>query len=126
MAARQWATVNLKSKTTGRKQVIEAKKVAAGDAGLLNLISQYSLPKLLNQPRNLRSGIYRGGRTPLDIFDKVHSGINGSGMPGVADSIVSQEDKWKLVAYVLSLPYKPGGGLINKEDQASAIVKETN
>ena len=34
-------------------------------------------------PRNLRQGIYRGGRRPLDIYRRIYAGINGVPMPGV-------------------------------------------
>jgi len=32
-------------------------------------------------PRNLRRGIYRGGRRPLDLYYRIHAGINGAPMP---------------------------------------------
>ncbi|MEM9660647.1 MAG: cytochrome c, partial [Planctomycetota bacterium] len=60
-------------------------------------------------PRNLRSGIYRGGRRRIDIFHRIHAGINGSGMPGVggaapgAQGTLSEEEIWHIVDYVMSL-----------------------
>ena len=64
-------------------------------------------------PRNLRRGIYRGGRRRIDIFWKIYTGIAGSPMPGVgpatkgASSAISEEEMWNIVDYVLSLPYEP-------------------
>ena len=68
-------------------------------------------------PRNLRLGIYRGGRRPLDIYRRLYTGINGAPMPGVGPSgpggkgTVPSEDIWHMVNYVLSLPYDFDGEL---------------
>jgi mono/diheme cytochrome c family protein len=75
----------------------------------LNWVISSSLPMRFNEPRNLRLGNYRGGSSPRDIYNKVHAGINGSGMPGKPD--LKPEEKWDIVNYVLSLPYETGGGL---------------
>ena len=67
-------------------------------------------------PRNLRQGVYRGGRRRLDIFYRIHAGIPGSPMPGVggttpgAAGTVTEEEIWKIVDYVQSLPYEPESG----------------
>ncbi|NIP87081.1 MAG: c-type cytochrome [Planctomycetales bacterium] len=73
-------------------------------------------------PRNLRQGVYRGGRRPIDIYRRIFSGINGTPMPAqgaeagiggddVADDAaggsVRRQQIWDLVNYVLSLPYEP-------------------
>jgi mono/diheme cytochrome c family protein len=63
-------------------------------------------------PRNLRRGIYRGGRRPLDIYRRVHAGIPGTPMPGSgpaspgAQGSLTDAEIWNLVDYVLSLPYE--------------------
>lgn len=57
------------------------------------------------QPRNLTRGVYRGGRRPVDIFRRVHSGINGTQMPGFSTAL-SEEQMWDLVNYVLSIPFE--------------------
>ena len=62
------------------------------------------------QPRNLRRGIYRGGRRPLDLYYRIHAGINGAPMPG-AKGTVPPEDIWHIVNYVQSLPYELDGEL---------------
>jgi mono/diheme cytochrome c family protein len=72
-------------------------------------------------PRNLRQGIYRGGRQPLDLYRRVYSGINGSPMPaqgaeaGIAGDAITDADAggsiprqavWDIVNYIRSLPYQ--------------------
>jgi len=87
------------------------------------LIDEYrtlgALPPRTAKPRDLRMGVYRGGRRPLDIYRKITSGINGTPMPALkpteptADAPVdpakaaTPEDVWHLVHYVMSLPYEP-------------------
>jgi mono/diheme cytochrome c family protein len=61
-------------------------------------------------PRNLRRGIYRGGRRPLDLYYRIHAGINGAPMPA-AKGTVPPEDIWHIVNYILSLPYEFDGEL---------------
>jgi mono/diheme cytochrome c family protein len=61
-------------------------------------------------PRNLRHGIYRGGRRPLDLYYRIHAGIYGATMPAAAGT-VPPEDIWHIVNYVLSLPYQFDGEL---------------
>jgi len=64
-------------------------------------------------PRNLRQGMFRGGRRPLDIYRKVYTGIAGTPMPGGgpvtpgAKGTLSDEEIWQLVDYVRSLPFEP-------------------
>lgn len=63
-------------------------------------------------PRNLRQGVYRGGNRPIDIFWRIHNGIEGSPMPAAmlktesAPTGLSTDDIWDLVNYVRSLPYE--------------------
>ncbi len=68
------------------------------------------------RPRNLRQGQYRGGRRPIDIFWRIHNGIEGSPMPaatlkpegaGPEYKGLTTDDVWDLVNFVLSLPYDP-------------------
>jgi mono/diheme cytochrome c family protein len=61
-------------------------------------------------PRNLRLGVYRGGRRPLDLYYRIHAGIYGAPMPAAAGT-VPPEDIWHIVNYVLSLPYEFDGEL---------------
>jgi mono/diheme cytochrome c family protein len=74
----------------------------------------YSLPIQVLKPRNLRLGIYRGGRRPMDLYRRIHAGIKGAKMPAGGATPqkpdgLSPTDIWHLVDYVRSLPYEPGG-----------------
>ncbi len=53
-------------------------------------------------PRNLNTGIYRGGRRPLDIYRRIHGGIPGTPMP--ASPTFKDGEIWDLVDYVMSIP----------------------
>jgi len=62
-------------------------------------------------PRNLRSGMYRGGGQPIDIYLRIVLGIDGTTMPAAAlkpDNPLglTQEEVWDVVNYVISLPYE--------------------
>lgn len=66
-------------------------------------------------PRNLRSGAYRGGRRPIDLFRRIHNGIDGTPMPAASlkasDAApdvkgLTTDDIWHIVDYVESLPYE--------------------
>ena len=61
------------------------------------------------QPRNLRSGIYRGGGGPQDLYLRIVHGIEGTPMPAAPllrdnPQGLSERDVWDLVNYLLSLP----------------------
>lgn len=58
----------------------------------------------MTKPANLMSGVYRGGRRPIDLYWRVHSGINGSGMSPFGASIRG-EQIWDLVNFVRAMPY---------------------
>jgi mono/diheme cytochrome c family protein len=58
-------------------------------------------------PRNLRSGIYRGGRRPIDIFWRINNGIDGTPMPAANKASLSDNDIWDIVNYVFALPFEP-------------------
>jgi mono/diheme cytochrome c family protein len=59
------------------------------------------------KPRDLTSGIYRGGRRPVDIYRRVYSGIKGTPMPPFGSALNDQQI-WDLVNYVMSIPYQKG------------------
>jgi mono/diheme cytochrome c family protein len=85
----------------------------------------HMLPPRNAIPRNLRDGMYRGGRRPLDIFWRVSAGIAGTPMPASgpasagAQGTLTQEEIWQIVDYVHSLPYErvnqPQRGPVNVE-----------
>lgn len=53
---------------------------------------------------NLASGMLHGGRRPLDIFRRIHSGINGTPMPGYETALADRpETIWNLVHFVTSI-----------------------
>jgi mono/diheme cytochrome c family protein len=85
-------------------------------------------------PRNLRAGIYRGGRRPIDIYRRIAAGIKGTPMNGFKTNLYDtmgdrkDEDLWHVVNYVLSLPYEdrqPGEG-IEPEGAAEAPPKASS
>ncbi len=56
------------------------------------------------QPADLTTGVFRGGRRPVDLYWRIHSGINGSGMTAFGKTLKSQ-DIWDLVNFLQVLPY---------------------
>ncbi len=61
-------------------------------------------------PRDLTSGIFRGGNRREDLYMRIHCGIHGTPMPSIGQSkdaegapLLSEEEKWAVVDYVLSL-----------------------
>ncbi len=91
------------------QQRSEIKKRLSFDSLVLD---KDALPPRRAIPRNLRQGIYRGGRRPVDIYRRIYAGINGAPMPGVgpatpgATGTLSSDEIWSLVDYVMSLPYE--------------------
>lgn len=68
----------------------------------------------LVRPNNLTLGVYRGGRRPIDIYWRIHSGIAGSGMNKFGKVVVGKTEGegtytsdqiWDLVNFVRALPY---------------------
>lgn len=57
------------------------------------------------KPRNLRLGVYRGGRRPIDLYARIRNGIAGTPMPG--NQKLTDDEVWALVEFVLSIPYEP-------------------
>lgn len=67
-----------------------------------------------NYPRNLRLGMFRGGRRPIDLYRRIHQGIAGASMPAGGTNLKPAEI-WDLVNFVRALPYR---------DDLLAVVKE--
>ena len=59
------------------------------------------------EPRNLRTGIYRGGRRPIDLYRRIRAGIKGTPMPPFGT--LTDEEVWDLVNYVMSIPFEERG-----------------
>jgi mono/diheme cytochrome c family protein len=79
-------------------------------------------------PRNLRDGMFRGGRRPLDIFRRVHQGIAGTPMPAGgpaapgAQGTLTEGEMWQIVDYVRSLPFEPASRPQVQVMQSKAVV----
>jgi mono/diheme cytochrome c family protein len=56
------------------------------------------------RPRDLTKSVYRGGRRPVDLYYRIHSGINGSGMLKQG-GLLTPDQIWDVVNFVRALPY---------------------
>jgi mono/diheme cytochrome c family protein len=80
-------------------------------------------------PRNLREGVYRGGRRPIDIFWRLSAGIPGTPMPASgpaaegAQGTLTQQEIWQIVDYVQSLPFEPASLPQKKPIFSEAVSK---
>jgi mono/diheme cytochrome c family protein len=101
------------------------KKAAGGDLPeLSHALAVDSLPARESQPRNLRQGIFRGGRQPYEIFYRLSNGINGANMPGIAQTPdMTSDDIWHVIDFVLDLPYQPGSQF-HTEERMTAPPRE--
>jgi len=79
-------------------------------------VSLGALPPRQIHPRNLRLGVFRGGRRPVDLYWRIRNGIDGTPMPGALMKPegsgpemkgLTEADLWCLIDYVRSLPYEP-------------------
>ncbi len=85
----------------------------AGEAGCVSCHADFGRQSPLKyddwgtivRPTDLTMGVYRGGRRPLDLYWRIHSGINGSGMTAFGKTLKS-EDIWDLVNFLHVLPYQ--------------------
>ena len=72
--------------------------VKADKAGLFDIWGN------IVKPRDLTTGVFRGGRRPIDIYRRVHSGIKGTPMQAFGTTL-NEEEIWDVVNYVLSVPF---------------------
>jgi mono/diheme cytochrome c family protein len=88
-----------------------------------------ALPPRNIRPRNLRLGVYRGGRRPMDLYWRLRNGIEGTPMPAVPlkpDDAgpevkgLTNSDIWNLIDYVRSLPHDP----ISKPTMEQTVSRE--
>jgi mono/diheme cytochrome c family protein len=56
------------------------------------------------RPVDVTTGLYRGGRRPIDLYYRISSGINGVNMPASKDNL-EPKDIWDLVNFLQVLPY---------------------
>ncbi len=81
------------------------KELQPGDEdALAEFLALGALPPRNILPRNLRQGVYRGGRRPVDLFWRIKNGIAGTPMPAASQELTNDQI-WHLIAYVRSLPY---------------------
>jgi mono/diheme cytochrome c family protein len=59
----------------------------------------------IDRPADLTQPIRRGGRRPIDLYWRIHSGINGANMPASAQLAAEPQKIWDLVNFVQVLPY---------------------
>lgn len=58
----------------------------------------------ITKAADITSGLLHGGVQPIDIYRRIHSGINGTPMPNFSKSLSAEpETLWDLVAYVMYL-----------------------
>lgn len=62
------------------------------------------------KPRDLTTGVFRGGRRPIDIYRRIHSGIKGTPMQAFGTTLTKEEQIWDVVNYVLSIPFEEKQG----------------
>lgn len=103
------------------KDYVDLTKITDADERA-DLISEFvaldGLPPRNILPRNLREGIYRGGRRPVDLYLRILNGIDGTPMPAavlkppgapVNAQGLTSDDIWNIVDYVRALPYESLG-----------------
>lgn len=56
------------------------------------------------RPTDLTTGLLRGGRRPIDIYRRIHTGVKGTPMPGQSANL-SSEEIWDVVHFVQYLPF---------------------
>lgn len=72
---------------------------------------------------DLTSGLLHGGRRKIDIYRRIHNGINGTPMPSFGQALATEpETIWHLVHYVTSVVE---GRPLPKEAQTSPASPET-
>jgi len=71
------------------------------------------------KPRNLRKGMYRGGRRPIDIYRRISAGIKGTPMPGFGTSL-NDDQIWDIVNYVMTLPYEEKTTAVSAQEKPVA------
>lgn len=53
--------------------------------------------------RDFTKGVFKGGNKPEDIYTRFATGLTGTPMPAFSGEQMSDEDRWSVVQYVLSL-----------------------
>jgi mono/diheme cytochrome c family protein len=66
---------------------------------------KYDVWGTIVRPADVTTGMYRGGRRPIDLYWRIYSGINGVNMPASGANLESK-DIWDLVNFLQVLPYR--------------------
>ncbi len=78
-----------------------------GDGGLGDGPSAATLEDSWGQPIRLinltNKWVFRNGHEPEDVYRTLVAGFNGTPMPAFDSALPEQNDRWSLVAYILSL-----------------------
>ena len=107
----------LEAAAKGRKHYVEACQSCHGDEGKGNgesssgLTDETGAPIL---PANLRQRFIKSGKRAQDVFKALSTGLDGTPMPGFADSY-SEAQRWELVAYIFYLRGR-GAGIYSESD----------
>ncbi|TAH39592.1 MAG: cytochrome c [Planctomycetota bacterium] len=56
------------------------------------------------RPADLTRGFYRGGDRPIDLYRRIHQGVNGNIMPAFGGNL-TPEQIWDLVNYIYSIRF---------------------
>ncbi|HYV34336.1 MAG TPA: c-type cytochrome [Gemmataceae bacterium] len=88
---------------TGRGAVVGGCMECHKDFGRRSLYKPDKWATLV-RPRDLTKPVYRGGRRPIDMYYRIHSGINGSDMPPHSN-ILNSDQIWDVVNFIRALPY---------------------
>lgn len=74
---------------------------------------------------DLTSGMLHGGKRPIDLYRRIYNGINGSPMPGFAETFKDDPDKiWQLVHFVLHV--SEGGEIPMVDLESPSAVESTS
>lgn len=57
------------------------------------------------RPANLTVPVYRGGHRLIDLYWRVHAGINAANMPATVPVAMTPEQVWDVVNFVRAMPY---------------------
>jgi hypothetical protein len=86
-----------------------------------------ALPQRTIVPRNLRTGVYRGGRRPLDLYYRIHEGIKAVPMPATDLLTIQDKEAIKKVRDAAEKEFKakyPDEAVINDDDPEDVLQKK--